>query len=1664
MKKMKKTAFWNFGRLGSLLFSLFFLLLVSLAHDSGVMDEITSNLVDSLVWIRDTETVWSQGTVTSDDGASLQIQTGDDHVLRTTKYEVHLVNPTVVDDMTSLHYLHEPGILSNLNQRYEKDKIYTYIGSALIAINPYKKLPEPRISDYISASSSVNSSSSFGPHPFAIAENCYKNLNVLKKNQSIVISGESGAGKTETAKIIIKYLAERNCLSEEGKKSSNHTYQLYEKLIQMSPILESFGNAKTTRNSNSSRFGKFMKLLYTSYPLNPKSLELYGAMIETYLLEKSRVVHQSDSEQNFHIFYSLLEALPSCCNLDGKYYYRIARKEGKKGSGNAPSSSGLDPSHGLTAVSEAFLTLGIKKEEINAIWKILAALLYMGNISFEPMDSSEGPIAKVSVIPDSTNPTLSSINCLKYASELLGVDMNSLKLLLTQREMETRGEKFRVSLTCREASFARDATIKAIYESLFSYIVRLINRSIEGLSSSSVTTTSTNHQPFSSSASSLPPHSSSASGSKEQTKPLKFIGVLDIFGFESFDKNTFEQLLINYANESLQNTFNKQIFEKELQLFDEEKIEIKIPNSYPNNLKCVELICAKNDSIFSILDTISRQPQPSDERFCEELHKQFTKKSSYFGVIHRKDMKNHFIIQHYATSVKYTVGNETSSSGNPSSLKVMFQEVGLSSSSSLPLAQQASSDNSWILKNNDAIPDGLEALYQSSNLYEFKVLAAVMKGNEAATSSSSTVSPGSGNQGNQEPKRRKSVMMKPTIVACFSKSMIELNEMLESTSCHFIRCIKPNTSSLPSTFSSSYVIEQIRALGILQTCEILSVSLPTRITYNELKFVVLTSSSLDSVIMKYPILSTKEGNVLLIAIILKAYSIPETSYQLGVSIVFFKPGQLAALDRILNSSNEKNEEREEAIITAIENAIEQYTIIVNDIEQISNQIKIAVNYLSELETKQDSLRTNLTLLPLELGGGNNSGNGGLNLSERHSKLLGDIEGKYSSFQNKRKEFQKQKMNLESLINEKEEQTTTALAIRKEPIYEKYLSLSKIFINFEESYFNQLNYKYNSIHSTIEKLEEIDAAAHQIDPSLNETLSNNDVIYEKTMDMISDVEQSINEVKLNAQRCRIDEAYEKYSLINEKIISLNNNTQELANGIDVATEGLSAYEETLRTNDHLDFTQLDEQIEDIIEFCVTIGNYSKEINEKYPPLLQEIKSYDPSKVVAAVAPPPRPPPPLGAVGISNGKPPPPPPPRTSSASVLFPSASTPDTHRPQPPEKPPRRNSSINYGIKDLAALRKRTSATTPSDDDHAEDGSDNTTNKSFSQSLSAGGLPPDWKELFDSKTNRPYFVNRKTKHRQWQRPSFSTTTSAVGVDSTDNGSIQSGDSSTAKKEQASLKRKSSRMQSTDKRLPSNWRELIDKKSGRPYYVNDLTKSRQWKRPEIPLSSSDISPNKVENIDRVSRRMSRKVSNSTLLSVLDGNTGDENDSHSKNQHSASVERKKGKKEIPTVSEEKIIRARRTSAMIISDELTPNDEIDDLMKQTVSYLIRVGYQIKTGYLQKQSKLLGRWRKRYFVLNESRLFYFDTEKEYQNVLKTLRSTINSNFASSSNDTASPAASLSLNLSLKTDKQFVITGKTQVSYTTNENCFSLLNPSEKEGSNKENEDIWYLLGEDET
>eukprot|EP01031_Cornospumella_fuschlensis_P042761 gene42761-52251_t len=390
------------------------------------------------VWAKDSTSTWVIGEVVQEIANSVEVGVPNGTVVTVASKDIFEVNPSVTDDMTALRYLHEPGILVNLKERYADRKIYTYMASALLAVNPFTSIPHPSMTDYVAGNGANNP-----PHPYAIAENCYRNLLVLRKNQSVVISGESGAGKTETAKIIVKYLAERNravastSANAPKRRTSISGDELYHKLNRVSPILESFGNAKTTRNHNSSRFGKFMKLNFLfneqSSKKQSKSMQLTGAMIETYLLEKSRVVFQSDQERNFHIFYALLQAPPqqlaASANLKSQAF-RIAK---------AHSSMTLEETHTLQSVTEALRTIGISDSVIDEIWQILTALLFLCEVSFTEKETGEGPVAAIQ-----------NDAHVQTTAKLLGVNADAVRYLVTQREVTARGEKFNVPLTLRE--------------------------------------------------------------------------------------------------------------------------------------------------------------------------------------------------------------------------------------------------------------------------------------------------------------------------------------------------------------------------------------------------------------------------------------------------------------------------------------------------------------------------------------------------------------------------------------------------------------------------------------------------------------------------------------------------------------------------------------------------------------------------------------------------------------------------------------------------------------------------------------------------------------------------------------------------------------------------------------------------------------------------------------------------------------------------------------------------------------------------------------------------------------------------------------------------------------------------------------------------------------
>jgi myosin heavy subunit len=369
----------------------------------------------------------------------------------------HPVNPQLMADMTALHYIHEPGILYNLRHRFlTQNAPYTYMASALIAVNPLHECPQPTMVSYVG-----QASNKVAPHPYAIAEAAYQNLSFSRTNQSIVISGVSGAGKTETAKIILRYLAARSPQDTSSSAASRASTRggasaapgallhkvegLDAKLVDSSPLLESFGNAKTLRNNNSSRFGKFLKLCFSN-GVAPGSvatngaegaltgMTLIGALVETYLLEKNRVITQGPGECNFHIFYQLLSSkYAPALYLKGQSFSILSDESVKL-------FAQIKEAATLPQIEAALTLLGLSTSAIDSIWRILAGVMHLTNITFEDHESPQGTIAIIEH---------KSMTYLRYAAELWAVDQYALLNLLTKREMFTRGEAYLVSLRSR---------------------------------------------------------------------------------------------------------------------------------------------------------------------------------------------------------------------------------------------------------------------------------------------------------------------------------------------------------------------------------------------------------------------------------------------------------------------------------------------------------------------------------------------------------------------------------------------------------------------------------------------------------------------------------------------------------------------------------------------------------------------------------------------------------------------------------------------------------------------------------------------------------------------------------------------------------------------------------------------------------------------------------------------------------------------------------------------------------------------------------------------------------------------------------------------------------------------------------------------------------------
>uniref|UniRef100_A0A3Q2XC78 Unconventional myosin-Ih-like n=1 Tax=Haplochromis burtoni TaxID=8153 RepID=A0A3Q2XC78_HAPBU len=592
-------------------------------------------------------------------------------------------------------YTSETACLDNLRKRFHENLIYTYIGTLLVSVNPYKELDiysKKQMDTYMG----VNFFE-LPPHIYALADNAFRTMMSEFNNHFILISGESGAGKTEASKKILQFYA----VSCPSTKVLNN---VRDRLLLSNPVLEAFGNAKTLKNDNSSRFGKYMDIQFDHQG------GAVGGHILSYLLEKSRVVHQNHGERNFHIFYQLVEGgeedLLRWLGLERncKHYRYLVQ-------GNCAKVSSINDKSDWKTVRKALSVIDLSESDIENLFGIIASVLHMGNIKFEA--DARGYAM------------LNNNQEMQWVSKLLGIPNQVLQQGLTHRKIEAKSEEVFSPFSVDHAVYARDALAKAIYGRTFSWLVNKINESLANMDSSRKTV----------------------------------IGLLDIYGFEVFSVNSFEQFCINYCNEKLQQLFIELTLKSEQEEYEMEGIEWE-PVPYFNNKIICDLVEEKFRGIISLLDEECLRPgEATDLTFLEKMedkiggHPHFVTHKLADQKTRKTLKRGDFRLLHYAGEVTYCV-------------------VG------------------FLDKNNDLLyRNGKEVMRQSKN--------AIIKHCFPSTEPDS--------------KRRPE-----TVVTQFKNSLVGLTEILMMKEPWYVRCIKPNEAKQPGHFDDVLVRHQVKYLGLME--------------------------------------------------------------------------------------------------------------------------------------------------------------------------------------------------------------------------------------------------------------------------------------------------------------------------------------------------------------------------------------------------------------------------------------------------------------------------------------------------------------------------------------------------------------------------------------------------------------------------------------------------------------------------------------------------------------------------------------------------------------------------------------------------------------------------------------------------------------------------------
>ncbi|KAM4843700.1 unconventional myosin-XIX isoform 3-T6 [Thomomys bottae] len=623
-----------------------------------------------------------------------------------------------LDDLTKVNPVTLETVLRCLQARYMADKFYTNAGCTLVALNPFKPVPPLYAPELMIEYHTAPQPQKLKPHIFTVGEQSYRNVKSLMEpvNQSIVVSGESGAGKTWTSRCLMKFYAVV-AASPTSWESHKIAERIEQRILNSNPVMEAFGNACTLRNNNSSRFGKFIQL-----QLN-RTQQMTGAAVQTYLLEKTRVAYQASNERNFHIFYQICKG----ASEDERLQWHLPKGAAFSWLPNPEKTLEEDC---FEVTREAMLHLGIDTPTQNNIFKVLAGLLHLGNIWFADSEDEAQPCQ---LMEDAKCSLRTSALLLQLQEDLL-LETLRIRTIKAGRQQQV----FRKPCSQAECDTRRDCLAKLVYARLFDWLVSVINSSI-------------------------------CAGPDTWTA---FIGLLDVYGFESFPDNSLEQLCINYANEKLQQHFVAHYLRAQQEEYAVEGLEWSFVN-YQDNQTCLDLIEGSPISICSLINEECRLNRPSSAAQLQTRIESALAGSPCLG--HNKlSREPSFIVVHFAGPVRY-------------------HTAGL------------------VEKNKDPVPPELTGLLQQS---QDPLLTVLFPSNPKEKA--------------QEEPSGQSRAPALTVVSKFKTSLEQLLQVLHSTTPHYIRCIKPNSQGQPQTFLQKEVLSQLEACGLVETIHISAAGFPIR--------------------------------------------------------------------------------------------------------------------------------------------------------------------------------------------------------------------------------------------------------------------------------------------------------------------------------------------------------------------------------------------------------------------------------------------------------------------------------------------------------------------------------------------------------------------------------------------------------------------------------------------------------------------------------------------------------------------------------------------------------------------------------------------------------------------------------------------------------------------